>query len=125
MAELTLERDLRLALKAQAHALDPVVLLGAAGLSDAVLAEIDRALASHVLIKVRAPTDDRAEREAIFASIADRLGAARVQMIGKLLVLYRPPPPEAETAPEAPTRGGRAGPGDARKARRVRGRRQT
>jgi putative YhbY family RNA-binding protein len=92
MAELVLDRDARLALKARAHALNPVVLLGAAGLTDAVLKEIDRALAAHELIKVRVPGDDRAEREAIFSRVAEALGAARVQMIGKLLVLYRPRP---------------------------------
>jgi putative YhbY family RNA-binding protein len=94
MAELTLEKELRLSLRAQAHGLDPVVLLGAAGLTDAVVAEVDRALTAHSLIKVRVPVDDRSEREAIFATIADRVGAARVQVIGKLIVLYRPPPLE-------------------------------
>src|SRR5262249_14362311 len=94
MAELMLAKELRLALKAQAHALDPVVLLGAAGLSTAVLVEIDRALNAHGLIKVRVPMDDRAERESVFEDIAVRLGAGRVQAIGKLIVLYRPPPPE-------------------------------
>jgi RNA-binding protein len=105
MAELTLEKSFRLSLKAQAHGLDPVVLLGAAGLTDAVVAEIDRALNAHALIKVRVPLDDRSEREAIFASIADRVGAARVQAIGKLIVLYRPPPPEDESeAPQKPAK---------------------
>jgi len=99
MAELVLDRDERLALKAQAHALNPVVLLGAAGLSTAVLAEIDRALASHGLIKVRIPSSDRNEREALFAEIADRLAAARIQAIGKLAVLYRPLPAEPEPPP--------------------------
>jgi len=102
MAELALDRDLRLALKAQAHGLDPVVLLGLGGLTEAVIAEVDRALVAHSLIKVRVPLDDRTKREAIFATIADRLGAARVQSIGKVIVLYRPPPPE-ET-PEPPER---------------------
>src|SRR5262252_3623684 len=109
MAELTLDKDLRLRLKAQAHGLNPVVLLGAAGLTDAVVAEVERALTAHSLIKVRIPLDDRSEREAMFASIADRVGAARVQAIGKLMVLYRPPPPEEESeAPakrERPSRG--------------------
>lgn len=96
MAELELDKDLRLALKAEAHALNPVVLLGAAGLTDAVIAEIDRALAAHALIKVRVPLDDRAAREAIFARIADLVAAARVHSIGKLIVLYRPPPPDEQ-----------------------------
>lgn len=90
MEEIVLERDRRLALRAAAHHLDPVVLLGANGLTEAVLKEIDRELTAHELIKVRVPTDDREEREAIFLEIAQKLGAARVQMIGKLLVLWRP-----------------------------------
>ena len=61
--------------------------------------EIDRALKAHELIKVKVPTDDREEREAIFAKVADELGAARVQMIGKLLILWRP----AEDEEDAPT----------------------
>ena len=90
MEEIVLERDRRLALRAAAHHLDPVVLLGANGLTEAVLKEIDRELTAHELIKVRVPTDDREEREAIFLEVAQKLGAARVQMIGKLLVLWRP-----------------------------------
>ncbi|HXF46949.1 MAG TPA: ribosome assembly RNA-binding protein YhbY [Burkholderiaceae bacterium] len=113
MTELALDRDARLALKARAHALNPVVLLGAAGLTDAVLKEIDRALAAHELIKVRVPGDDRDQREAIFARVADALGAARVQMIGKLLVLYRPRPPQDGST--RPTGGGNPRP-QARKA---------
>jgi putative YhbY family RNA-binding protein len=99
MAELTLERDERLALRAQAHHLDPVVLLGNNGLSEPVLREIDRALSAHGLIKVRVPGDDREQREAWFAEIAERLSAGRVAAIGKLLVLFRPVP-EEEAEPE-------------------------
>ena len=92
MAELLLDRDTRLDLRGQAHGLDPVVLLGANGLTDAVLKEIDRALLAHELIKIRVPGDEREEREAIYNEIADKLNAARIQMIGKLLVLWRPNP---------------------------------
>ena len=83
MSEITLSRDARLTLRAQAHHLNPVVLLGASGLTEAVMKEIDRELKAHELIKVRVPTDDREEREAIFVKIADELGCARVQMIGR------------------------------------------
>mgnify|MGYP002241342347 CR=1 FL=1 len=72
------------------HHLDPVVLLGANGLTNAVLHEIDRALNDHELIKVRVPSDDREELESIYAEVAEKLGAARVQMIGKLLIFWRP-----------------------------------
>ncbi len=94
MAELELDKNQRLELRAQAQALQPVVLLGQAGLTEAVFAEIDRALNAHALIKVRVPVDDRDEREMFYAAMADRLGAARVQAIGKLVVLYRPLPEE-------------------------------
>ena len=100
MSEITLSRDARLTLRAQAHHLNPVVLLGASGLTEAVMKEIDRELKAHELIKVRVPTDDREEREAIFVKIADELGCARVQMIGKLLVLWRPADEEEPTAEE-------------------------
>ena len=79
MKEIILARDARLALRSQAHHLDPVVLLGANGLTDAVMKEIDRELTAHELIKVRVPTDDREERQAIYAEIAEKLGCARVQ----------------------------------------------
>jgi putative YhbY family RNA-binding protein len=98
MVELILSRDERLDLRGRAHHLNPVVLLGAAGLSDAVIKEIDRALNAHELIKIRVPADDRESRDAMFAELAARLGAARVQMIGKLLVLYRPKPDEPVAA---------------------------
>lgn len=101
MPEIELTPRERQALKAQAHALKPVVLLGAAGLSAAALKEIDRALTAHELIKVRVPGDDRDEREALFAEVAETLSAARVQAIGKLLLFYRPAPDEddADIAP--------------------------
>ena len=88
MSEITLSRDARLTLRAQAHHLNPVVLLGASGLTEAVMKEIDRELKAHELIKVRVPTDDREEREAIFVKIADELGCARVETI-ELLVFDR------------------------------------
>jgi putative YhbY family RNA-binding protein len=101
MPEIALTPKERQALKAQAHGLKPVVLLGAAGLSSPALKEIDRALAAHELVKVRVPGDDRDARDAIFAEVAEALSAARVQAIGKLLVLFRPAP-EQEASPPAP-----------------------
>jgi len=79
-------------LKARAHALDPVVHLGGKGLTDAVIAEIDRALEAHELIKVRAATLERDAREAALAEICARLKAQPVQHIGKVLVVYRSEP---------------------------------
>ena len=107
MAEIPLTPKERQALKGRAHRLDPVVLVGAQGLSEAVVKEIDRALTAHELIKVRVPGDEREARETLFIAVAERLGAARVQAIGKLLVFYRPKPPESDDessqrSPKAP-----------------------
>lgn len=87
--------------RSAAHHLDPVVMIGADGLTPAVEREVDLALKAHGLIKVRVFADERAARESMFAQLADTLGAAPVQHIGKLLVLWRPlPAPErAEPAP--------------------------
>ena len=100
MLELTPHE--RRALRAQAHHLHPVVTIGQHGITPMVLTEIDLALNAHGLVKVRVFVDDRGTREAMFAEIADGLGAAPVQHIGKLFVLWRPQP-EPEAAPaEAP-----------------------
>lgn len=87
----------RRAHRAEAHHLDPVVMIGEGGLSDAVRKEVDAALNAHGLIKVRVFGDDRAEREALYQRLADELGAAPVQHIGKLLVLWRPIPEKGKT----------------------------
>jgi RNA-binding protein len=78
--------------RAAAHHLDPVVAIGNDGLTAAVRKEADAALKAHGLIKVRVFSDDRNAREAIFQGLADTLGAAPIQHIGKLLVLWRPLP---------------------------------
>ena len=90
MPILELESKFRSALRAAAHPLRPVVQIGDKGLSDAVLQEIDRALAAHGLIKVRAGGDDRAAREAVQTTICESLDCAPVHLLGKVLVLYRP-----------------------------------
>jgi RNA-binding protein len=77
-------------LKAQAHALKPVVMIGSSGLTEAVLKEVERSLAAHELIKVRVLNDDREAREAWLAEICAQLDCAPVQHIGKLLLIYKP-----------------------------------
>ncbi len=78
--------------RADAHHLEPVVMIGNDGLTPAVVKETDAALNAHGLIKVRVLGDDRTAREVIFQSLADQLEAAPIQHIGKLLVLWRPQP---------------------------------
>jgi putative YhbY family RNA-binding protein len=77
-------------LRSQAHGLDPVVMIGDSGLTPAVMKEIDASLNSHGLIKIRVLGDDRDARVGHYETICADLGAAPVQHIGKLLVIYRP-----------------------------------
>lgn len=90
MAAIQLTPAQRKEHRAEAHHLDPVVMIGSEGLTPAVLKEIDSALNAHGLIKIRVFSDDRAAREALLASLSDELEAAPIQHIGKLLVLWRP-----------------------------------
>lgn len=76
--------------RAEAHHIDPVVMVGNEGLSANVKREIDAALNAHGLIKVRVFSDDRMARETMFQALAAELNAAPIQHIGKLLVLWRP-----------------------------------
>jgi putative YhbY family RNA-binding protein len=94
----------RRALKARAHHLAPVVIVGDAGLTPSVLREIDIHLKSHELIKIRVAGDDRAARDAMIGAISDALNASPVQHIGKILVMYRPKPAAAETGEKSAPR---------------------
>jgi putative YhbY family RNA-binding protein len=80
--------------RSEAHHLDPVVMIGGEGLTPGVEKEIDHALNAHGLIKIRVFSDDRPAREAMLANLAEKLNAAPIQHIGKLLVLWRPIPPK-------------------------------
>jgi RNA-binding protein len=91
---LTITSLERRALRAKAHHLHPVVAIGQHGLTPSVLREIDVNLRAHELIKVRAFSDIRGERDAMLGQICAKLEAAPVQHIGKLLILWRPAPKE-------------------------------
>lgn len=95
----------RSSLRAEAHALSPVVIIGEAGLTPGVLKEIDASLNSHGLIKVRVFGDDREARVTIYDTICEKLDAAPVQHIGKLLVVYRPKKEAVKTPSETRGRG--------------------
>lgn len=82
----------RKTLKAKAHKLEPVVQIGAKGLTDEVVAEVERALAAHELVKVRAGAMAREERDSILKQILERTGADPVQQVGKVFVIYRKNP---------------------------------
>lgn len=85
----------RTQLKAQAHALEPVVNVGQAGVTPAIVAETDRALAAHELIKVRIGGPDRDAREALGDQLAAATDAVVVHRVGKIFILWRPKPIES------------------------------
>jgi len=72
-------------------------MIGGDGLTAPVTQEVDNALKAHGLIKVRVFSNERATREEMLARLSDELGAAPIQHIGKLLVLWRPIPPKENT----------------------------
>jgi putative YhbY family RNA-binding protein len=92
----------RQTLRGRAHRLDPVVWIGADGLTAAVLTELERALKAHELIKIRVMSGDGDARERILGEICAATGSSPVQHIGKVLVVYRERPPADE--PAAPPR---------------------
>jgi RNA-binding protein len=79
-------------LKGLAHPLKPVILMGNAGLTNAVVEETARALSDHELIKVRLPGQDREARDAALAQLAERTASTMVTRIGHVAVLYKPHP---------------------------------
>ncbi len=100
MPKIELSIQERKAHRADAHHLDPVVMIGGDGLSVAVKKEVDAALNAHGLIKVRVISDERETREAYYTELCDLLSAAPIQHIGKLLILWRPKPPKAKAEDE-------------------------
>jgi putative YhbY family RNA-binding protein len=90
MTALTITPAQRKSLKSDAHDLSPVVMIGAEGLTPAVLKEAKLAIGHHGLIKVRVFGDDREARTSMYQELCDKLNAAPVQHIGKLLVLWKP-----------------------------------
>jgi len=110
MTSVRLTPAFRQTLRAQAHRLEPVVMIGDNGLSESVIREIARSLAAHELIKVRVAGSDREARADMLGAICKATGAIPVQHIGKILVIYweRPAsaeqPPAKATTPRAPAR---------------------
>ena len=105
MTAFTLTAARRSELRGEAHKLKPVVMIGEKnGLTDLVVAEIERALKAHELVKVKASTDDREARELWLAAICERLGAHPVQQIGKVFVIYRENPEKRPPPKPAPVK---------------------
>jgi len=89
------ENDTR-ALRAAAHKLKPIILIGKAGVTEALLAELNIALDHHALVKIKIPGENREARHAAIEVVAKQSGAQLVQIIGHIAVLYRKPPQEAK-----------------------------
>lgn len=90
MPKLDITSQERSALRAAAHPLRPVVLIGDRGLSDSVLKEIDLNLTAHSLIKIRIGGQERPERDLMLDTICDSLSCAPIHHLGKTLIIYRP-----------------------------------
>lgn len=106
MTELTpaQRRDLR----ARAHHLNPVVTIGDNGLAPTVVAEIERSLQAHELIKVKVQGAEREQRDALMQELCAALDAAPVQHIGNILVVWRQRREEDEPAAAAEKKPARA-----------------
>ena len=88
----TLTQSKRQVLKAKAHQLKPVVMLGAKGLTESVHVEIARALHDHELIKVRLTASDHETRDAMIDEICSAHGAEKIQRVGNIVVLFKAKP---------------------------------
>lgn len=83
-------------LKALAHSLKPVVLIGSQGLTAAVIEAINEALTAHELIKVKLHGSDKAMRDQLAVEIAGKTGADQVNAMGHIVTFYRPKPDDSE-----------------------------
>jgi len=102
MPKLDITSKERSALRAAAHPLHPVVLIGDRGLSDSVLKEIDMNLNAHHLIKIRVGGQERGVRDTMLETICDTLSCAPVHHLGKTLIVYRPNAKTAKTQDDSP-----------------------
>jgi RNA-binding protein len=87
---MTLTERQKKHLRGLAHAREPIVLIGQSGLSEGIARELDGALTSHELVKVRARIGNREERDRILEELASRTSSTLVQRIGNVGVFYRP-----------------------------------
>jgi len=87
---MTLNPKQKSFLRSQAHALNPVVMTGSSGLTEAVIKEIEQAVAHHELIKIKLSGADKALRQTMTDEICAKTGAIAIQNIGRMLVIYRP-----------------------------------
>ena len=87
---MSLNTQHKRALRARGHALKPVVSIGSAGLTEAVLREINLSLTHHELMKVKITGADRVQRAKLIETLCEKLGAELIQSIGQVALIYRP-----------------------------------
>ncbi|MGQ9426496.1 ribosome assembly RNA-binding protein YhbY [Gilvimarinus sp. F26214L] len=85
-----LSNDEKKRFRAIGHKLKPIVQVGGKGLTESLLAEVDRALADHELIKIKIAVMDRELRGPILQEVCEKTAAEAVQSIGKTVLLHRP-----------------------------------
>lgn len=85
-----LSNDEKKRFRAIGHKLKPVISIGGKGLSESVLAELNRALEDHELIKIKLAVEDREDRQLIMEEMTEQTGSELVQSIGKTALLHRP-----------------------------------
>lgn len=88
-------------LKGEAHHLKPVVMIGANGLTEGVLAEIDNALSYHELIKVKVSSEDRETKKLICDAIIRETKAIQIQLVGSILTLFKQSEEKKITLPKS------------------------
>lgn len=88
-------------LRGIAHSRNPVVTIGGKGLTEAVMAEVELALAQHELIKIKLPGGSKAEKSELMEQITQQSASAPVQLIGRVAVIYRPGEEAKITLPSA------------------------
>lgn len=76
-------------LRGIAHGLNPMIMIGANGVTESLMAELETTLEHHEILKIKIANDDRVERKEIVQHIVDETGALLVQTIGKICVIYR------------------------------------
>jgi RNA-binding protein len=108
---MSLTSHTKQSLIARAHTLHPIVIIGNSGLTQAVLAEIDRALFDHELIKIRLPSGEKSEKTEIIQMLSQQLRAESLKLIGHIVILYRKSDKKTQkaTKEERNVRGGKRG----------------
>lgn len=83
-------------LRGLAHGLNPVIIIGSQGVTDSLMAELDKSLTHHELLKIKIATGEREDRKTVTDYIVQHTQAQLVQTVGKILVIYRPHPKEPQ-----------------------------